>query len=55
MTTFEIITKNNKPFLKMTIEDFTREYKIYKAGTNEAYIKAFGTKFYLTDENINNL
>lgn len=50
MTTFEIIKKNNKPFVRMINGDYVHEMKVYKANTNEPYVRYLGGIFYLTNE-----
>lgn len=48
-TTFEIIKKNGKPFMKMTAGDYVDEMKIYKVNTDKPYVRRYGEFFYLDE------
>lgn len=52
-TTFEVIMKNNKPFLRMIRGEENIDMMIYKAKTDSPYIKfmsGYMGKTYLTED-----
>lgn len=49
-TTFEVIKKNGKPFMRMNAYGQTTDMMIYKAKTDAPYIKHLGMTFYLDEE-----
>ena len=52
-TTFEVIMKNNKPFLRMIRGEENTDMMIYKAKTDSPYVKFMSSymgKTYLTED-----
>lgn len=52
-TTFEVILKNGKPFVRMTCGDYVVDMKIWKAKTDAPYVKymsTFNGYVYLSDD-----
>ena len=49
-TTYEIIRKNGKPFMRMTTDKWVDEMMIYKTNTNKPYVRRYGMYFYLDED-----
>lgn len=47
---FEVITKNGKPFMRMTAYGQVTDMMIYKAKTEKPYVRYLGQFFYLDEE-----
>lgn len=49
--TFEVISKNGKPFVRMNAFGTITDMKVYKANTSKPYIR-YGGEFIYLDENM---